>query len=192
MRRALRVPERKTGSPSAQTANTPFSVTVRAVDAQWNTVSATDTVAITSSDGNGVMPPDAALVAGSRFFPVTLQTGGSQTVTATDVTDGTKTAGTSTPITVDNTVPDVADDDYEMRQDETLDVPAAGVLENDDDAEGQAITVASPRPASGPSHGSLTLHADGSFSYTPNAGYNGTDTFSYTATDGDLTSAPPP
>ena len=48
--------------------------------------------------------------------------------------------------------------------------------------------VAAPRPASGPSHGTLTLHADGSFTYTPDAGYNGTDTFTYTATDGDLTS----
>ena len=34
------------------------------------------------------------------------------------------------------------------------------------------------------SNGSLTLNADGSFSYTPNAGFWGTDSFTYTATDG--------
>src|SRR5205814_4927905 len=37
----------KTGSPSAQTAGTAFSVTVNGVDAYWNIVSAGDTVAIT-------------------------------------------------------------------------------------------------------------------------------------------------
>jgi Esterase-like activity of phytase/Bacterial Ig domain len=34
-----------------------------------------------------------------------------------------------------------------------------------------------------PANGSLTLNADGTFSYTPNAGFTGTDTFTYTATD---------
>ena len=39
-------------------------------------------------------------------------------------------------------------------------------------------------------NGSLTLNADGSFVYTPNAGFCGTDSFTYTATDGHATSAP--
>ncbi|HVU91642.1 MAG TPA: esterase-like activity of phytase family protein [Jatrophihabitans sp.] len=34
-----------------------------------------------------------------------------------------------------------------------------------------------------PSHGTLTIDADGTFSYTPDAGFTGTDTFTYTATD---------
>ncbi len=40
----------------------------------------------------------------------------------------------------------------------------------------------------GPSHGSLTLNANGSFSYTPAANYNGPDSFTYKANDGDLDS----
>ena len=48
--------------------------------------------------------------------------------------------------------------------------------------------VADPRPVSGPSHGALTLNPDGSFIYTPDPGYSGTDTFTYAATDGYLTS----
>ena len=40
------------------------------------------------------------------------------------------------------------------------------------------------------SNGSLTLNADGSFNYTPNAGFWGTDSFTYTATDGNATSTP--
>src|SRR5262249_53289120 len=37
---------------------------------------------------------------------------------------------------------------------------------------------------SGPTRGSLTLNADGSFTYTPSANYNGTDSFTYKANDG--------
>src|SRR5262249_60862938 len=38
--------------------------------------------------------------------------------------------------------------------------------------------------AGGPAHGPLTFNADGSFAYTPNAGFSGMDSFSYTASDG--------
>src|SRR5437870_4800193 len=90
-----------TGTPNAQTAGTPFTVTVNAVDANWylvNTV--TDTVGITSTDTNATMPGNAALVAGTKTFSVTLTTAGTKTLTATDITDGTKTADTSPSITV--------------------------------------------------------------------------------------------
>jgi hypothetical protein len=75
-------------------------VTVNAVDANWNLVSTTDTVRITSSDTAANLPADAALVGGTRAFLVTLNTIGSATVTATDVSDGTRTASTSPSITV--------------------------------------------------------------------------------------------
>ena len=87
-----------------------------------------------------------------------------------------------------NTAPTVTDDAWSMVQDRTLVVAASGVLANDTDPEGQPITVAAPRPVGGPSHGSLTLNADGSFTYTPVADYSGTDSFTYKATDGFLTS----
>jgi autotransporter-associated beta strand protein len=90
----------KTGAPTAQTAGSAFNVSVNAVDANWNVVSSTDTVAITSSDGNATLPANAALVAGTRTLSVTLKTAGTATVTATDVTDGTKTANTSPLVTV--------------------------------------------------------------------------------------------
>ena len=83
-----------------QTAGTAFNVTVNAVDANWNVSAATDTVAITSSDANAALPANAALVAGTQTFSVTLKTAGSRTVTATDITDGAKTANTSPAITV--------------------------------------------------------------------------------------------
>src|SRR5262249_4375957 len=38
------------------------------------------------------------------------------------------------------------------------------------------------------SHGTLTLNSNGSFSYTPDANYNGPDSFTYKASDGTLQS----
>src|SRR5262249_35091412 len=91
----------KTGAPTARTAGTAFNVTVNAVDASWNPISsATDVIAITSSDFNAVLPPNAALVSGTQTFSVTLKTAGSSTLTASDVTDNTKTANTSATIPV--------------------------------------------------------------------------------------------
>ena len=91
----------KTGSPSAQTAGTSFNVTVNAVDANWNLVNTvTDTAAITSSDANATLPGNAALVAGTKTFAVTAKTAGSATFTATDISDGSKTANTSPATTI--------------------------------------------------------------------------------------------
>jgi len=98
----------KTGTPSGQTAGTAFMVTVNAVDANWNVVSSTNTVGITSSDASATLPANAALVAGTTTFSVTLNTAGSQTVTATNIDDVTKPANTSPSITVCGSVLDAS------------------------------------------------------------------------------------
>jgi VCBS repeat-containing protein len=82
---------------------------------------------------------------------------------------------------VDNEVPESADDAYTVISGNTLTVDAPGVLENDTDADGDAMTAV---VATGPANGTLTLNADGSFAYTPNAGFTGLDTFTYVANDG--------
>src|SRR6185436_1838396 len=70
-------------------------------DANWNLVTTvSDTVAISSSDGNATLPANAALASGTKNFSVTLKTLGSQTVTASDVTDSGKTPNTSPAISV--------------------------------------------------------------------------------------------
>ncbi len=72
---------------------------------------------------------------------------------------------------------------YSVDEDDTLSVSAAqGVLANDSDAESSPLTavlVTGPANAS-----SFTLNSDGSFAYTPNADFSGTDTFTYQANDG--------
>jgi hypothetical protein len=55
------------------------------------------------------------------------------------------------------------------------------VLDNDTDVEGDALTAVL---LTGPSNGSLVLNADGGFTYMPNAGFSGTDSFTCRANDG--------
>ncbi|WP_076072092.1 cadherin-like domain-containing protein [Sphingomonas montana] len=55
------------------------------------------------------------------------------------------------------------------------------VLANDRDADGTTLTA---KLVSGPAHGTLKLNADGGYSYTGNAGWSGTDSFVYAASDG--------
>ena len=70
----------------------------------------------------------------------------------------------------------LADGPYAATEDTPLAVAANGVLANDTDADGSALT---PTVVAGPANGSLTLNADGSFTYTPDDDFNGTDSFSY-------------
>jgi VCBS repeat-containing protein len=82
-----------------------------------------------------------------------------------------------------NTAPvSVGDNGYAANEDTPLTVDAAhGVLANDTDANGDALTAVLQQ---GPQHGTLTLNADGSFTYTGAANYNGADSFTYVAQDG--------
>ncbi|HID23007.1 MAG TPA: tandem-95 repeat protein, partial [Planctomycetaceae bacterium] len=86
-------------------------------------------------------------------------------------------------ITIDplNDAPVASGETYYVSQDHTLSVAAPGVLGNDTDADGDALTA---QLVAGPTNGSVTLNANGSFSYTPDPGFSGTDTFTYQANDG--------
>jgi VCBS repeat-containing protein len=102
--------------------------------------------------------------------------------------DGTLTSNLATvtiTVTPVNDAPTAADDAYSTAEDTTLNVAAPGVLGNDSDHDNPTLTAVLD---SGPSHGTLTLHADGSFAYTPAGNYNGPDSFTYRASDGTLTS----
>src|SRR4029077_15493348 len=80
----------KTGTPDPQSAGAPFTVTVNAVDANWNlATSAGHTTHLTGGDGPATLPADAALAGGTATVQVTLNTPGTATVTASDVDDPT-------------------------------------------------------------------------------------------------------
>ena len=67
----------------------------------------------------------------------------------------------------------------------TLTVAAPGVLVNDSDLDGDALTASR---VAGPGAGVLTLNTNGGFTYKPNTTFTGTDSFTYRAFDGLLNS----
>jgi large repetitive protein len=97
--------------------------------------------------------------------------------------DGTLPSDDTATVTINvsTNIPPIAQNDaYTLDEDTTLDVPAPGVLANDSDPDGGPLTAALESP---PSHGALTLNSNGSFTYTPEANYYGTDSFTYRARD---------
>ncbi len=94
-------------------------------------------------------------------------------------------AVTTASITVETgpNVPPVANpESYVTDEDTPLNVtkPINGVLANDTDAEEDPFTAVI---ATQPTHGTITLNPNGTFSYSPVANYNGPDFFTYRATD---------
>lgn len=99
--------------------------------------------------------------------------------------NGTESAKQSKTVTasggVSNTAPTDSPDSYSVDQDNTLTVATPGVLANASDADGDNLTALLVNQAS---NGTVNLASDGSFTYTPNAGYFGSDSFTYKANDG--------
>jgi hypothetical protein len=92
--------------------------------------------------------------------------------------------GSAAPL---NQPPTAVDDTYQVRYDTARTVSLPGVLQNDSDPDGDTLTAIK---VSDPAHGSLSFHADGSFTYTPATGYIGTDSFEYRVSDGTVESDP--
>ena len=85
-----------------------------------------------------------------------------------------------------NVPPVSVNDSYSTTQDTTLSVAAPGVLANDSDLNGDPL---SAQLIPNGTLGTVNLNADGSFTYTPAAGFTGEDHFSYQASDGIALSA---
>ena len=149
-----------------------------------------------SVDGSGSSDVDGVTIASYAwdFGDSTTGTGatpshtytapGQYSVTLTVTDDGglSDTASTTADITAaPNTAPVAADDGYTTDEDVALEIATPGVLDNDTGAQTDPLTASLVTDVS---HGTLTLSADGSFSYTPNANYNGEDSFTYRANDG--------
>ncbi len=81
-----------------------------------------------------------------------------------------------------NSAPNAVGDSYSTNEDTLLSVAAIGVLGNDTDAESNPLTATVVTEPANDS--SFTLNPDGSFNYTPNPDYNGPDSFTYKANDG--------
>ncbi len=99
-----------------------------------------------------------------------------------DGDDGVDTATVTLEIQPVNDIPIVVGDDFEFSAMQSSRIDPADLLGNDTDAEEDAVTVS---VVSQPIHGTITVESDGTIVYQP-AGLTetGTDTFTYTVTDG--------
>ena len=184
----------------------------------------------TDADGDPITVTDIAITSGASgtigvalsgtYGDLTIASDGSYTylannanslatgATATDsftytVSDGVTTATATIVITVtglNDQAPTAVDDTGAVNEDATLSVAAAGVLTNDSDADGDAITVTAIAITSGASgtigdalsgtYGDLTIASDGSYTYLANNANDlatpatATDSFTYTVSDG--------
>jgi hypothetical protein len=157
------------------------------------TVSATDPDADPLTLAATGLPAFATFVddgdgAGHFTFTPDFTNAGTYVGASVTVSDGNLAASASFEITVHdvNRVPVAADDAYAVDYGTILTVVTPGVLGDDGDPDGDHLTAVL---VTGPGHGTLTLGADGAFTYTPSAGFRGRDSFSYNANDGTADSA---
>jgi VCBS repeat-containing protein len=143
----------------------PTSVTV-------TTAATNGTTSVDPVTGAITYTPNASYVGGDSFDYQVCDTG---TPPLCDPATVTLT------VTVTNDPPVAVDDSYATDEDSPLTVLAPGVLANDSDPDSDPLTAVWD---SGPANGSLTLNEDGSFDYTPDADFNGLDSFAYRAEDG--------
>ncbi|MBW4695517.1 MAG: tandem-95 repeat protein [Lyngbya sp. HA4199-MV5] len=180
---------------SAATAPTAQDDVYQVVAGTTLSVGQTSSLLSNDSDTNGATLT-AQLVSNPSQGTLLLNTDGTfaytpnaSVTTATDtfVYRANNGAVNSNPATVtlsivSNALPVVANDSYSVTANNALTINTPGVLANDTDSDaGQTVRALL---ANQPTHGSLLLRANGSFVYTPDAGYIGADSFTYRANDG--------
>jgi hypothetical protein len=167
------------GSPTA------FSLTLHATDADNDPL----TWSLQSSAQHGAASASGTGAARSIAYTPQANYFGSDSfiVRVSDGNGGTDAITVNVEIGAVNDAPVAVNDSYIAQSGQTLTVTAAqGLLANDSDIDSNKLTAVL---AAQPAQGTLTLSADGSFTYLPAAGFIGTVTFSYRASDGAAQSA---
>lgn len=118
------------------------------------------------SDGGYTYDPDPGYVGTDRFWYRP---------------SGLITSSTSVTITITNRAPVAVADTYVATSGKKLTVAAPGVLGNDLDADGDALSAIL---VDGGGNGSLSLASDGGFVFTSGGSFVGPRTFTYQASDG--------
>ena len=119
---------------------------------------------VNNGDGTVTYTPDANYHGPDSY---------SYTVTSGGVTETTTVTITVNPV-IDLTA---ADDSATTAEDSPITASVAG---NDSTTSGGVLSYAK---TTDPTHGTVTVNPDGSYTYTPSADYNGPDSFTYTVTD---------
>ena len=102
---------------------------------------------------------------------------GSFTYTVSDGHGGTSTASVTVGINAVNDAPVAKPDNASIQEDKPV---TLNVLANDSDVDGDSLSVTSASA----SNGSVTINTDGTLTYTPKANFSGSDSITYTISDG--------
>lgn len=148
-------------------------------------------VSVTGTTGTLVFtaPPAINPATGALTYQTSANTSGTATVSVTLSDNGSNAApnvNTSPPQTFTITVnpvndpPVAAGDQYSVTAGAVATIAAPGVLANDADLDGPALTAVK---VTDPGHGTVVLRPDGGFTYTPADGYAGPDSFTYKPND---------
>ncbi|WP_265947901.1 retention module-containing protein [Dechloromonas sp. A34] len=146
------------------------ALTITAIDGQ--PVAAGDTVAV--ANGTATLNADGTIT----FTPVS-NYHGSATFTYTASDGRTPVSGdVNVTVTAVNDAPLAGNDSVTTAEDTPVTIL---VRANDSDADADPLTVTA---FTNPANGTLTQNAQGNLVYTPNANFNGADSFTYTISDG--------
>jgi hypothetical protein len=102
-----------------------------------------------------------------------------------DGNGGTDTGTVNGNVTSVNDTPVANNDSFTVDEDTTLSDDVSG----NDTGLGDAPVTYSVAAGDEPTNGTVNMNADGTFDYTPDADFNGSDSFTYTVTDDDGDSA---
>ena len=159
------------------------AVTANDIDAEGDTLRATLVTDVAhgqlalAENGSFTYTPDANYVGSDSF-----------TYMLSDGVDASNVSTVTINVAAVNDAPKPTEDTYFGLLDEVLTISAPqGVLANDSDVEGGALTAALETQ---PAQGNVQMNADGSFVFSPQLGFTGVTTFTYRTSDGAATSAP--
>ena len=142
------------------------------------------TVNLTRTGETNIVATDVSVLSSTQItctLDLTGAVAGSWNVVVTNPDNQFATLTDGFTVNAENRAPVAEDDTYTTDEDTLLTISAPGVLANDNDPDGDALTAVLVDDVS---NGTLTLNADGSFTYLPNTGFSDIDTFTYTANDG--------
>ena len=193
--------------PSGETATATVTVTVAPVNdapiANDDRISGGEDIAVTGNvlandtdpDGDALIVTSTGSLATGKGGTVVMAADGSFTYTpaadyngpdsffytVADGSGGTATGRVGILLAAVNDDPSAADDSFSGTEDSPVN---GNVLANDSDRDGDAPTVTSTGTFTTANGGLVVMAADGSFTYSPAADFNGPDSFVYTIDDG--------
>ena len=129
----------------------------------------------------------SGVITSTQPFDFESQSSYAITIRATSSDSSTSTQNFNILIGDANEQPAAIGEHFVVDQFDALNIVTGGVLQNDSDIDGNVLSVVL---VSGPANGILHMNLDGTFQYVPNEDFFGTDTFSYSASDGNLQSDP--